>query len=159
MTRDATLTPSLHHPCGNFIDKVFQAECLNPGGSGVGEEGLEHERFRDAVAQADVFVGSNVGDPSTAHWVSSVLKDVGVRTCFARDCSSELDEVSTLGEFRPFSTVSPLVQALPNFLRDRIGGAKSGKAKDRQLWDALVNFYERNSSEDLTFLTLVLVDT
>ena len=48
---------------------------------------------------------------------------------------------------------------MPDFLRDLIGGPTSGTKKDRVLWDTLMGFYERNSSEDLTFLSLVLVDS
>ena len=81
-----------------------------------------------------------------------------MRTRFVADCPAGLDRMSRVGNFRPEPPAPPLVRMLPDFLRDVIGGADSGTAKDRKLWDTLKIFYERNSSEDLTFLSLVLVD-
>lgn len=92
-------------------------------------------------------------------WIAEVIDEAKVQTRFAADCAPVLEEMSVLGKFRPEPPASPFVRILPDFLRDLIGGEKSGTKKDRVLWDTLMGFYERNSSEDLTFLSLVLVDT
>lgn len=135
--------------------QVFQAEELDEN-SGKGDE---RARFRDVAATADVFVGSAVQDASTAKFVSTVIQEAGIQTRFSVGCAPELSETSILGGFRPEPAASPLIQVLPDFLRDLIGGPGTGTAKDRKLWDTLTGFYKRNSSEDLTFLTLLLVDT
>lgn len=119
----------------------------------------ERARFRDVASRADVFVASAVEDPVTATWVSNTVEEVGIKTCFAAGCSPELGKTSALGGFCPYPEASQLMGMLPDFLRDVIGGPNSGTKKDRELWNTLMGFYERNSSEDLTFLSLVLVDT
>lgn len=130
----------------------------DPAGGGSGGGG-ERGRFRDAAERADVFVGCAVEDPSAAEWIATVIEEADIQTRFSAGCSPELGRTSKLGNFRPDPPAPPLVRMLPDFLRDLIGGAKAGTKKDRQLSDTLMGFYERNSSEDLTFLSLVLVDT
>lgn len=139
---------------GQFVPaQVFREEALRE------DSGGERARFRDLAQTSDVFVGSAVKDPTTAEWISTVVEEAGIQTRFAADCSPELGQTSVLGKFRPEPAAPMLVRMLPDFLRDVIGGATSGTTKDRQLWDTLMGFYGRNSSEDLTFLSLVLVDT
>lgn len=135
-------------------EQVFREESLLPND----DDDEQRERFRESVGIADVFLGSAVKYASTAEWISSVVREADVKTRFVADCPRELSHLSLLGEFRPEPPASPLVQMLPDFLRDLIGGPNSGAAKDRKLWSTLQNFYGRNSSEDLTFLSLVLVD-
>ena len=115
--------------------------------------------FHDIAGSADVFIGSAIREPATAEWIATVVEEAGIQTRFAAECSPELGQTTVLGRFRPEPPASPLVQVLPDFLRDLIGGPTSGTKKDRVLWDTLMGFYERNSSEDLTFLSLVLVDS
>lgn len=133
--------------------QVFRAESLRS------DSVDDRARFRDIAGSADVFIGSAIREPATAEWVSTVIEEAGIQTRFAADCSPELCQTTVLGGFRPEPPASPLVQILPDFLRDLIGGPTSGTKKDRVLWDTLMGFYERNSSEDLTFLSLVLVDS
>lgn len=133
--------------------KVFRAESLRS------DSVDDRARFRDIAGSADVFIGSAIREPATAEWVSTVIEEAGIQTRFAADCSPEVCQTTVLGGFRPEPPASPLVQILPDFLRDLIGGPTSGTKKDRVLWDTLMGFYERNSSEDLTFLSLVLVDS
>lgn len=135
---------------------MFDAESLRPGGVDIGDETPEHARFRNAANQADIFVASAVHDASTSEWISAVLEDVRIGTCFAADCVPPLDEVSVVGGFRPTADTPALLRLLPGFVRDWIDG--SDVSRDRKLWETLVTFYDRNSSEDLTFLTLVLVN-
>lgn len=136
---------------------MFREESLNQEKNSA--DNNDRSKFCDAAANADVFVGSAVRDPSTAKYVSAVIEDTGIKTRFSAGCAPELSQASLLGGFRPEPQASPLVRILPDFLRDLIGGPGTGKAKDRKLYETLTGFYERNSSEDLTFLTLVLVDT
>lgn len=135
---------------------MFEEESLSQQQNSPNDE---QSRFCDAAANADVFVGSAVRDSSTAAYISNVIQDAGIQTRFSAGCAPELGQSSLLGGFRPEPAASPLLQILPDFLRDLIGGPGTGTKKDRQLWDTLTGFYDRNSSEDLTFLTLVLVDT
>ncbi|CAM9342803.1 unnamed protein product [Ascophyllum nodosum] len=135
--------------------KVFREESL----SLLPRDDTQRERLREALGLADVFLGCAIQDAPTAEWISGVVEEVDVRTRFVADCPAGLDRMSRVGNFRPEPPAPPLVRMLPDFLRDVIGGADSGTAKDRKLWDTLKNFYERNSSEDLTFLSLVLVDS
>lgn len=134
--------------------QVFREESLRQDSP----DEAERERFRDLAKSADVFIGSAVQDPVTAEWVSTIIEEAGVQTRFSAGCCPELGVTSLLGNYRPEPAASPLVRMLPDFLRDLIGGVNSGKAKDRLLWETLKGFYGRNSSEDLTFLALVLVD-
>lgn len=119
----------------------------------------ERERFLDLATKADVFVGSAVQEPSTAEWIAQVIEEADIKTRFSAGCPPELARTSLLGRFRPDPPAPVFVRILPDFLRDLLGGENSGKKKDRVLWDTLNGFYERNSSEDLTFLSLVLVDS
>lgn len=134
--------------------QVFHEESL----LSTDDDHEQRERFRKSVDIADVFLGSAVKCASTAEWISSVVWKADVKTRFVADCPPGLSRVSLLGKYRPEPPVSPLMQMLPDFLRDLIGGPNSGTVKDRKLWSTLQNFYWRNSSEDLTFLSLVLVD-
>lgn len=104
-------------------------------------------------------MGSAVQDPATAEWIATVIEGADVKTRFSAGCRAELARTSVLGTFRPHPPAPAFVRILPDFLRDLVGGASSGTKKDRVLWDTLTGFYERNSSEDLTFLSLVLVDS
>lgn len=104
-------------------------------------------------------MGSAIQDPATAEWIATAIEEANVKTRFSAGCPPELARTSVLGTFRPYPPAPALVQILPDFLRDLVGGANSGTKKDRVLWDTLTGFYERNSSEDLTFLSLVLADS
>lgn len=119
----------------------------------------ERTRFLDVAGRTDIFVGSAIQDPATAAWIATVIEEADVNTRFSADCPPELARTSVLGAFRPYPPAPALVQILPDFLRDLVGGANSGTKKDRVLWDTLTGFYDRNSSEDLTFLSLVLADS
>lgn len=119
----------------------------------------ERARFLDQTSKADVFLGSALQEPSTAEWIAEVVEEANIKTRFSVGCPSELARTSLLGGFRPEPPAPVFVRILPHFLRDLLGGANSGTKKDRVLWDTLNGFYERNSSEDLTFLSLVLVDS
>lgn len=139
------------------MPQVFREESLNQDETSA--DNSNRLKFCDAAANADVFVGSAVRDPSTARYVSTVIENTGIKTRFSAQCAPELSQASLLGGFRPEPQASPLVRILPDFLRDLMGGPGTGTAKDRKLFETLNGFYERNSSEDLTFLALVLVDT
>lgn len=149
----------LQHACtipphlGAFAAQVFREESLGP------DSADERSRFLDHSARADVFLGSAVQNPDTAQWIAKAIEDADVNTCFSADCAPELSRTSALGQLRPYPPAPGFIRILPDFLRDLIGGASSGTKKDRVLWDTLTGFYERNSSEDLTFLSLVLVDS
>ena len=133
--------------------QVFREESLRQGSS------EERARFLDLATKADVFVGSAIQEPSTAEWVAEAVEEAGVGTRFSAGCPPELARASLLGGFRPDPPAPAFVRILPDFLRDLLGGENSGTKKDRVLWDTLNGFYERISSEDLTFLSLVLVDS
>lgn len=133
--------------------QVFREESLRKDSSD------ERAQFSDLAARSDVFVGSAIQDPATAEWIASVIGEADIATRFSAGCPPELARTSLLGQFRPDPPAPAFVRILPDFLRDLIGGPNSGTKKDRVLWDTLENFYERNSSEDLTFLSLVLVDS
>lgn len=138
------------HEC---TSQVFQEESLRQGSA------KERARFVDVATKADVFVGSAIQDPSTAEFVAKVIEEADVKTRFSAGCPPELARTSLLGRFRPDPPAPLFVRILPDFLRDFVGGENSGTKKDRVLWNTLNGFYERNSSEDLTFLSLVLVDS
>eukprot|EP00903_Cladosiphon_okamuranus_P006721 g6558.t1 len=133
--------------------QVFQEESLRQGSA------EERARFLDMATEADVFVGSAIQDAPTAEWVAQAIEEADIKTRFSAGCAPELSRTSLLGRFRPDPPAPPFVRILPDFLRDLVGGENSGTTKDRVLWDTLNGFYERNSSEDLTFLSLVLVDS
>lgn len=106
-----------------------------------------------------MFVGSALQEPSTAEWIAEAIEEADVKTRFSAGCPPELARASLLGRFRPDPPAPVFIRILPDFLRDLLGGENSGTKKDRVLWDTLNGFYDRNSSEDLTFLSLVLVDS
>ena len=133
--------------------KVFQEESLRS------DHVEDRARFNELAGSADVFIGSAVRETEIAEWIATVIEEADIQTRFAAGCSPELGRTTVLGKFRPEPPASPLVRILPDFLRDIFGGATSGTKKDRLLWNTLMGFYERNSSEDLTFLSLVLVDS
>lgn len=133
--------------------QVFREELLRKDNS------EERARFLDLAERTDIFVGSAIHDSATAEWIATVIEEADVKTRFSAGCPPELARTSMLGKLRPYPPAPALVRMLPDFLRDLIGGANSGTKKDRVLWDTLTGFYERNSSEDLTFLSLVLADS
>ncbi|CAM9746847.1 unnamed protein product [Ectocarpus sp. 8 AP-2014] len=135
--------------------KVFREESLRKDKDSSGERA----RFNDLAARSDVFVGSAIQDPATAEWIASVIEKADITTRFSAGCPPELARTSLVGKYRPDPPAPAFVRILPDFLRDLIGGPNSGTKTDRVLWETLNNFYERNSSEDLTFLSLVLVDS
>lgn len=138
---------------GSAPPQVFREESLRQGSS------EERARFLDLATTADVFLGSAIQETSAAEWVAKVIEEADVKTRFSAGCPPELARASQLGRLRPDPPAPVFVRILPDFLRDLLGGEKSGTRKDRVLWDTLNGFYERNSSEDLTFLSLVLVDS
>lgn len=134
---------------GRGAAQVFREESLRP------DSAEERSRFLVHSARADVFLGSAVQDPATAEWIAKTIEDAGVETCYSIGCLPELSRVTSLGQFRPYPLAPRLVRILPNFLRGRRRGTK----KDRALLKTLTSFYERTSSDDLTFLTLMLVNS
>ncbi|CAM9486818.1 unnamed protein product [Choristocarpus tenellus] len=136
--------------------QVFSSDNLLEEGKS-GSEGQED--FIASLSSADIFIASTVKDPIVSQWAAKEVSKSGVKTRYCRDSVGELGEASLLGEYRPQpgdSTVPRWIENLPDFLQNILFGATK---KDRELWSTLGGFYDRNSSEDLVFLVLVLVDT